>query len=78
MPKGMEPWRKKIYIQTLFLKVKCTKISWNAEQEWANLNEKKNHKDFDGTIVFFLCDHLREAFIHILNGKRQLKQVVYY
>lgn len=27
---------------------------------------------------FFLCEHLREAFIPILNGKRQLKQVVYY
>lgn len=40
--------------------------------------KKKNHWVFDGSIVFSLCEHLRESFIHILNGKRQLKQVVYY
>lgn len=64
-----------------FPKVKCTKIGWYTEQEWTNLKEKskkKNHRVFDGAVVFSLCEHLREALIHILNGKRQLKQVVYY
>lgn len=64
-----------------FPKVKCTKIGWDTEQEWMSVKEiskKKNHWVFDGAIVSSLCEHLREAFIHILNGKRQLKQVVYY